>query len=87
MRSKYEHEVGDVVYEPYVPSKLYIVREVKQVTNGSGQTWPTYRCEDKDGNEDTLAYLRSYQDLIDDHEKKLRNHKKKMAEFVAKVTI
>ena len=73
--------VGHIVYEPYMPQKYGKVIDVKLYVAGSNRPLPGYTVRWKDGTENVVMcyHLKSLEELIADHEKKLAGHKKRLA--------
>jgi len=73
--------VGHIVYMPYAPLHYGKVIDVKLYVAGSNKPLPGYTIRWKDGTENVVMcfHLKSLEELIADHEKKLKGHKARLA--------
>lgn len=81
MNESTPRKVGDVVYPPYRPQKLGLVHKVSSDTNPWERTIVVL-WKDGTSTEESAYAVKRYDDLIEDHARKLKNHQIKKAEFL-----
>jgi hypothetical protein len=76
------YPTGHIVYEPYRPLFYGKVLRTREAIISPTFTTVEYLIRWKDGTESWVRYyhLKSLEDLVADHAKKLKGHKKRLAE-------